>query len=709
MTQNGLPDRIGRLKELAQNLWWSWHPSGRTVFRTLDYPLWRLSGHNPIRVMDETPPETLATAAEDPMFQTLYDQALVEFDTTMEDTSSWYNRTHPGALNGPVAYFSMEYALHSTLPIYAGGLGVLAGDLCKEASDIGLPMVAVGFMYPEGYFYQRISEEGWQEEEYHELDFTSAPIAPITEENGDRCLAEVSLHGRTLHIGAWAVNLGRVHLILLDTNIDGNEYLDRHLSNRLYIAEPDQRLQQELLLGIGGVRVLRSLGYTPSIWHANEGHTSFMMAERIAEQMQQGASFEAARDTVQENTVFTTHTPVPAGHDVFDRGLVKSYLDGIWPNSLDTSRIQELGHETEHDGGGFNMTVLSINTSCHCNGVSKLHGEVARKMWHGLWPDLPVEQVPIISITNGIHSPTWLAPEMRHLFHSYIGDDWLDNLDDPVSWEMLFNIPDDELWETHQLLKRKLFHIISERAQDRWSEGHGSAQQILSMGALLDHDTLTIGFVRRFAAYKRPALIFRDIERLKRIVNDEFRPVQFVFAGKSHPADKPSKQLLQEVHTIARDRAFQGRIAFLEDYDMGLAHYLAQGIDVWLNVPRRLQEASGTSGMKAALNGVLNLSVPDGWWAEAYDGQNGWSIGDTSLKDSPEAEDAADAEALYTLLEQKVVPLFYNRDRLDVPAEWVDLMKRSMRSIIPGFSTRRMLKEYCEKMYLPALNPDNKC
>jgi starch phosphorylase len=706
VTQSGLPERIGRLKELSQNLWWSWHPSGRTVFRTLDYPLWRLGGHNPIRIMDDVSPETLAAAAEDPTFQALYDQAVAEFDGTMQATSSWYSRAHRAALEGPVAYFSMEFALHSSLPIYAGGLGVLAGDLCKEASDLGLPMVAVGFMYPEGYFYQRISEEGWQEEEYHELDFTKAPIAPVTAPDGDRCLARVNLHGRTLRVGAWAVNLGRVNLILLDTDIEGNEYLDRHLSNRLYIAEPDQRLQQELLLGVGGVRVLRTLGYRPSVWHANEGHTAFMMAERIAEEVRKGTEFDAARDAVQTNTVFTTHTPVPAGHDVFDTGLVASYLGGIWPDSgMETGKVLALGTEPDRDGGPFNMTVLSINTSCQRNGVSKLHGDVARKMWQGLWPDLPVDKVPIIAVTNGIHTPTWLASEMRHLFHSYIGDDWLDNLDDPTTWEMLFSIPDDELWETHQLLKRKLFHIISERAQDRWAQEKGSARQVLSMGALLDHDTLTIGFVRRFAAYKRPSLIFRDIERLKRIVNDEFRPVQFVFAGKSHPADQPSKELLQSVHTMARDRAFEGRIAFLEDYDMRLARYLAQGIDVWLNVPRRLQEASGTSGMKACLNGVLHLSVPDGWWAEAYDGENGWSIGDTSLKESDEAEDAADAEALYTLLEKEVVPLFYTRDRLDVPEGWTQLMKRAMRSIIPGFSARRMLKEYCEKMYLPTVIP----
>jgi len=703
MANPDLPQRIGRLDELANNLWWSWHPEGRALFRVLDYPSWRLGGHNPVQQLYEISLEKLEAAAGDSIFLSLYDAAVAAFDNEMADGDSWYASKYPAARQKPVAYFSMEFALHNSLPIYAGGLGVLAGDLCKEASDLGIPMVAIGFMYPQGYFQQRISADGWQEEEYSQLDFSKAPVSPLVSEEG-QCLVEVQLKDRTLHIGAWLVSLGRVSLYLLDTDIEENKPEDRQLSSRLYTSDREHRLQQEILLGIGGVRILRMMGIEPSIWHANEGHTAFMMLERIREEVARGTAFDKALESVRKNSIFTTHTPVPAGHDIFPAELIEQYFENYWP-SLGTDRetFMDMGRHAGSVESTFNMTLLSLKTSDHRNAVSRLHGKVTRRMWCALWLNDTKENDPIIHITNGIHVPTWIVLENRQLYNKYLGEEWIDRHDDMELWKRIYDIPDEELWRVHLLLKRKLFHIILERAQQRWAKSEATPQQILAMGSLLDHDTLTIGFVRRFAEYKRPDLIFQDIERLKKVVNDRWRPVQIIFAGKSHPADTASKKLLQHVHTMARDRAFQGRIAFLEDYDMQLARYLVQGVDVWLNTPRRLQEASGTSGMKAALNGVLHLSVPDGWWLEAYNGENGWSIGDATLKPSTQEEDKADAEALYRLLEEEVVPLYYNRNRNGLPHSWVSMMKRSICSIVPVFNARRMLKEYCEQMYLPAI------
>ena len=702
MTNPGLPQRINRLEELANNLWWSWHPEGRALFRILDYPLWRLSGHNPVQMLYEINQEKLEAAADDSTFLSLYDATVTAFDKEMTDGASWYATNHPNAPQDPVAYFSMEFALHNSLPIYAGGLGVLAGDLCKEASDLGIPMVAVGFMYPQGYFRQHISAEGWQEEEYSQLDFSKAPVMAISSEDGKQCLVEVQLKDRTLHIGAWLVRLGRVDLYLLDTDIEENDPQDRQLSSRLYTADREHRLQQEILLGIGGVRILRTLGIEPSIWHANEGHTAFMMLERIREEIEQGATFDNALATVQKTSVFTTHTPVPAGHDIFSTELIEQYFKDYWSSlGINRETFLDMGRRDAGDDT-FNMTILSLKTTSYRNAVSRLHGTVTRRMWHGLWPAHSEDDVPIIHVTNGIHVPTWIPVELRQLYDKYLGKDWVERQDDIEMWQHVGDIPDEELWQTRRILKRKLFHLILERAQQRWAQGEATPQQILAMGSLLNSDVLTIGFVRRFAEYKRPALLFQDMERLKRIVNDRWRPVQIIFAGKSHPADTASKKLLQRVHAMAGDREFQGRIAFLEDYDMHLSRYLVQGVDVWLNTPRRLQEASGTSGMKAVLNGVLHLSISDGWWREAYNGNNGWIIGDDALYASAEGEDKADAEALYRLLEEEVVPFYYNRNRNNPPQMWVSMVKQSISSIMPVFNSRRMLKEYTERMYVPA-------
>lgn len=701
MNAGKISDRIGRLDELARNLWWSWHPQARELFRALDYPLWRLSGHNPVKQLREISPGKLEAAANDPAFLALYDSVMSALDAELSDADSWFASRYPERAAELIAYFSAEFAIHNSLPIYAGGLGVLAGDTCKEASDLGLPLVAVGFMYPQGYFHQHISNEGWQEEIYKILNFDEVPINPCPWPQGCGPLVKVQLADRPLSIRTWQVRLGRVHLYLLDTNIEENLPQDRELSARLYTADREQRIQQEIVLGIGGVRVLRALGINPSVWHANEGHTAFMTLERLREQVEQGASFAEAVQKVQENTIFTTHTPVPAGHDVFPVPLVEKYFHNYWGSlGIDRATFLRLGQHDNLERDGFNMTILALKMANRRNGVSRLHGEVSRKAWHALWPGIEEDRVPISHITNGIHLPTWIAPEMGQLYDRYLGRDWVRRHDDPRLWDPVLDIPDEELWAIHQVLKRKLISAMLERAQERWASGEASASQVLIMGALLDPEVLTIGFARRFAEYKRPALIFHDIDRLKRIVRAQWRPVQIVFAGKSHPADFASKYLLHQVYSLAADREFQGRIAFVEDYDMHMAHYLVQGVDLWLNNPRRLQEASGTTGMKASLNGVPQVSVSDGWWHEGYNGVNGWTIGDKVKPIDPAYEDKADAEALYNLLENEIVPLFYERGRSGVPHRWIRVAKEAIRSVVPVFCTRRMLKEYAERAYL---------
>lgn len=706
MTGANLPPRIGRLEELAYNLWWSWHRPARELFRSLDYPLWRLSGHNPVKQLLEIGEDKLAAAAADPDFLRLYDSVISAFDADMSGPGNGDTREHLHALGGPVAYFSMEFAIHNSLPIYAGGLGVLAGDVCKEASDSGVPMVGVGFMYPEGYFHQHISDQGWQEEIYAHVNFEEAPIQRMgagARPDRQGPPVEIRLDSRSLHIGAWKVRVGRVDLYLLSCDIEENRPEDRQLCARLYTADREERLQQEIVLGIGGVRVLRALGIEPSVWHANEGHSAFMMLERAREKVEQGMSFSEAVRAVRASTVFTTHTVVPAAHDTFPVPLMEKYVQHWWgPLGVEGRTLLELGQERGAGDQPFNMTVLGLKMAARRNAVSRLHGTMTRRMWRVLWSGHEEDQVPISSITNGVHLPTWVAPEMSRLYEKHIEPEMLARYDDGGIGELVRDIPDEELWAVRQTLKRKLIGAMVERARECASERQCPAHQVLGMGALLDPNALTIGFVRRFAAYKRPELILRDPERLKRIVNDPWHPVQIVFAGKSHPADHASKHLLRHVYTRATDPEFQGRIAFVEDYDIHMAHYLTQGVDVWLNTPIRLQEASGTSGMKAAVNGVLHLSVPDGWWYEGYNGSNGWSVGEAIEAYDPGEEDRSDAAALYRLLEEEIVPLYYRRDRSGVPRDWLRMAKEAISSIVPTFCARRMLREYVEQMYLPA-------
>jgi starch phosphorylase len=563
-------------------------------------------------------------------------------------------------------------------------------------------------MYPQGYFHQHINPDGWQEEVRNELNFDEAPITHMLSPEGKRSIVQVPMGERTLHIGVWLVRVGSVRLYLMNADVEENPIEDRQCANCLYVSDRELRIQQEIILGIGGVRVLKVLGIKPSVWHANEGHTAFMMIERVRQKMEEGMTFDEASRSVRESTVFTTHTPVPSGHDVFSAQLVEKYLGGYLSSfGIGMESFLGLGRADSADNQSFNMTAFALHMAAHRNAVSELHGQVTRKMWHTMWPDLQENKVPILHVTNGIHVPTWVSREFDQLFDNYMGKDWLQRRDDSDVWEGILNIPDKEFWEVRQLLKNKLIDNILERAQRNWADGKMTAQQILTSGVLLHPKVFTIGFARRFTAYKRATLLYYDLERLKALVRDRWRPVQIVFAGKSHPDDHPSKQLLRQVYEVASSPDCLGRIVFIEDYDIHIAHYLTQGVDVWLNTPRRLNEACGTSGMKASMNGVPHLSVRDGWWHEGYNGKNGWAIGSGPEMAYSDEEDKTDAEALYRLLEEQIVPMYYDRDRSGLPLKWIAIAKEAMRTTVSSFCARRMMKEYIEKMYSIALKPSN--
>ncbi|MBI3803724.1 MAG: alpha-glucan family phosphorylase [Nitrospirae bacterium] len=701
-----IPQRISRLEELAYNLWWSWHPEARALFEAIDRPLWKQTNHNPVKVLAGVSSERLAEAAEDPTFLRRYDAVLKALDSDLGQRETWFGQRFPDLARASIAYFSAEFGLHNSLPIYSGGLGLLAGDHCKEAGDLGIPLVGVGFLYPQGYFHQKIQADGWQEATYRPLDLNAVAIRPTTFPTGQK-LVEVPVGPRSVYIAVWEVRVGRVRLYLMDTDVPENAPWDRELSARLYGGDQELRIRQEIVLGIGGVRLLRALGIAPTIWHCNEGHTSFLMLERIREGVAAGKSFEEAAEAVRKSSIFTTHTPVPAGHDAFPASLIEKYFSNYWPTlGLDQARFWALGRNKEPWGEAFNMTVLALHLSNGHNAVSRLHGEVSRRMWQHLWPDTDVEKIPILSITNGVHVPTWVAPEMNDLYKKYLSPDWVHHHDDSILWQRVMDIPDDLLWETRQHMKRKLLGFIRERARTSWIEDRVDPIQLLAGGTLLDPEALTIGFARRFTAYKRATLLFHSLERLKKILGNRWRPVQIVFAGKAHPADEVGKRLIQQIYSLAKDSGLAGHIAFVENYDMHVAHFFIQGVDVWLNTPRAPLEASGTSGMKASLNGVPQLSILDGWWPEGYNGSNGWTFGLTpgaSLDSiSPEMQDAADAESLYRILENEVIPLYYRRDADGVPRGWIQTVKEAVRSVVPSFCARRMVKEYADRLYAPA-------
>jgi starch phosphorylase len=690
----GLPHRIGRLRDFVYNLWWSWNGDARELLRSLDPVVWDHTDHNAVRVLRETSPERLRQCAEDQDFIRLFDSVMARFDAYMSSRSSWFDSTFPGHEDCQFAYLCAEFAVHGSLPIYSGGLGVLAGDTCKEASDLGLPFVAIGSLYPEGYFRQVIDSDGRQLAMYDRFSTTDAPILPLLNDDGTRFMVPVRVGNREVKVAIWKTQAGRVSIYLMDTNIEENEPWDRDLSARLYGGDQQVRLRQEIILGMGGVRVLRALGCRPSIFHLNEGHAAFAGLELIREQMGHGMSFDQALEAIRTKIVFTTHTPVKAGHDEFPFYMMEEYFRWYW-EELKISREDFLRVGQTPDGNSFSMTILALKTTGGTNSVSQKHGAVSREMWHFLWPERKVEEVPIISVTNGVHLPTWLAARFQNMYTRHWGPDWVQHHDDQAVWDHLADIPDEELWAMHVRSKQKLLGFVRERARRRMMTGTMSPDQTLALGPLLSPDVLTIGFARRFATYKRATLVMEDRERLKRIVHNPLRPVQFVFSGKAHPADEPGKFFLAQIFMACSSPEFGGRLAFIENYDTHVAHYLVQGVDVWLNNPQPPKEASGTSGQKASMNGIPNCSILDGWWFEGYNGNNGWAIDGTQLNDFQSAA------ALYDLLEKEIVPLYYERDEKGIPRRWIALMKNAIQSSAAQFSARRMLKQYLESLYQP--------
>jgi starch phosphorylase len=700
-----IPARISRLYELAFNLWWTWNADAVALYAQIQPEIWQRVEHNAVRLLAEVDAARLEDLAKSHDFLAHYDRVITAFDAYMRPKETWFSRAHPEAAGKTIAYFCAEFGLHESLPIYSGGLGILAGDHCKEASDLGLPFVGVGFLYPQGYFRQRITRDGRQEADSEKLHFSAVPATAATDASGREVMVSIDLPGRRVFAKVWRIQVGRIPLFLMDTDVDPNSPNDRTLSARLYAGDHEMRIAQEIMLGIGGVRTLRALGIDANVWHMNEGHSAFLGLERCRELVQGlRVPFDVAREIAASNSIFTTHTPVAAGNDVFSFDLVDRYFGSYWPQlGLDTEAFHNLGRENTGWGAGFSMTVLALKLSSQHNGVSRLHGEVSRKMWRFLWPEAEEEEVPITSITNGVHTASWLAPRLAKLYSHYLGAHWYDHLDEPKLWRKIEDIPDGELWEVHQELKAELIEYVRERVA-RQRKRHGeSAASIAATKKLLSPTTLTLGFARRFATYKRATLLFRNPERLEKILNNPERPVQVIFAGKAHPADHPGQDLIRQVYDFARDPRFAGKIVLLEDYDIDMARRLVSGCDVWLNNPVRPHEASGTSGQKASLNGLPNCSIRDGWWEEGYDGHNGWAFGEPRDYQDDKTRDDADAAELYETLENEIAPLYYDRGLDQIPHNWVSVMKEAIRTIAPAFSMRRMVKEYVDTLYMEAL------
>ncbi len=702
-----LPTEFTNLSELAHNLWWSWSFEAQEVFSHFDPTLWRLTHQNPMKQLQDIHPHRLETLREDMVFLRKYHAAMDAFQDYTGSQHHWFSDTYPQFRDQTIAYFSAEFGLHRSIPLYSGGLGILAGDHLKEASDLGLPLVGVGFMYNQAYFRQVIDAEGWQEAVYDCVDPLVMPIDFARTPEGELAKVHVPLGNRSVTCVVWRIQVGRITLYLLDTDTPENCPEDRHLTARLYGGDHHMRLCQELLLGIGGVRALRAVGCHPQVWHANEGHPAFLVVERLREYLLQGCTLDAAVGLVRSNTVFTTHTPVPAGHDMFSGEIIREHCQWWWEEAgLTQSDLMALGRHPDYSTDHFHMTALALNHAAFVNGVSREHEQVSKKMFQGFWPDRAPQDLPIQSITNGVHVPTWIAQEMNRVYEEHLGEDWTDRCDDPEFWEAIQNVPDGALWAARRLLKRKLLVFLRQRTRLSWTEGALDPIQVLASGALFEPDSLTLGFARRFATYKRATLLFSDLDRLKRILLNPWRPVQIIFAGKAHPADQPGREFIHQVYQFAKAHDLGGHIAFVEDYDMHVAKYLVQGVDVWLNHPRPPLEASGTSGQKAALNGVPNLSVLDGWWKEGFTGDNGWAVSLPQEDQTAEAQDHHDRDALYTLLEQEVVPLFYERGVDEIPHGWCRMIKQAIRTVAPQFSARRMVKEYMHRAYAP-LFPDD--
>lgn len=698
-----LPEPIERLRTLAHDLHWTWNHEAIDLFRRLDPFHWREVGQNPIRQIAELPQETLQEAAQDKAFLALLDQVWEDFARYRSD-SAWFQAEHPEDGDMRVAYLSMEFGLHECLPMYSGGLGVLAGDHLKAASDLGIPLVAIGLFYRRGYFRQYLNADGWQQENYPLYDTFTLPVEQVLGDDGDPVEFTMDLAGRPVVVQIWKVQVGRVPLYLLDTSHLDNHSDDRRITEILYGGDTEMRIRQEIILGIGGMKALVELGLHCTVFHMNEGHSAFLALERIRRRMElHQLTFDEAREATRVSHAFTTHTPVPAGIDQFSQELMDKYFRAYRELiGLDRTAFLALGGADANDPSSpFNMATMAINLSACVNGVSRKHGEVSRRMWRRLWPSLALNEIPIDSVTNGVHASSWLSPEMAHVFDRYLGPDWQQDGRDFEYWSRIEKISNEELWRAKERARQRLITFARERLASQL-ERRGETRATVERAAdALDMEALTIGFARRFATYKRANLLLSDKQRLVRLLSDPERPVQVIIAGKAHPRDEPGKNLIREIIHFAREEGVRDRIVFLEDHDINVARHLVQGCDVWLNTPRAPMEASGTSGMKAALNGTLHCSTLDGWWAEGYHPEIGWTIGHGEVYEEPDEQDQIESELLYDLLEKEIIPLFYHRNQGRIPREWTETIKRSLVRICPQFSTGRMVRGYVEQAYLP--------
>ncbi len=708
-----LPRRINKLLEIANNLWWSWNTDFLKLFKDIDIDLWEQIGKNPVKFLKLVSQEKLEQVAIDSNFLKEYDKIVENFENYMNSKTTWFNKKYPENKDDLIAYFSAEYGLDQILPIYSGGLGILSGDHLKAASDLGIPLVGVGLLYKNGYFHQVINATGRQETVYNDIDLENLPILPVKDDNGNDLIISEKIQRKRVFLKVWQINIGRVKLYLMDSDIPENVDQDlKDITKRLYGGDRDMRIRQEIVLGIAGTKLIRELGLKPTVYHMNEGHSAFLLLELMRELIEdKKIAFKIARDIVTSQTVFTTHTPVPAGNDIFNIELMDKYFKNFWTLlGIEREEFLRLGvAPNQQIENGFNMGILALKIAGKKNGVSKLHGEVSRELFGDVWPDIAANESPITYVTNGIHTCSWLAPKMKELYNEYLSPYWQDRMYETETWAKIQNIPNEELWETHMSRKVKLLKLVKENVTKRLRRNGTSYDQIVEITSKLNPNALTIGFARRFATYKRANLIFRDLERITEILNNQDRPVQLIFAGKAHPNDVEGQELIRQINEISMKPQFKGKIFVLEDYDIEMARYLVSGVDVWLNNPRRPMEASGTSGQKASVNGVVNFSILDGWWVEGYNRKNGWIIGTNDEYESYDAQDNADSQSIYNTLENKIIPMYYDRQfEEDFSNQWVQMMKNSIMSTGGMYSTSRMLVEYTEKLYLPLCNLYNK-
>jgi len=702
-----LPKKIEKLSEIAKNLWWSWNTEFLKLFKYIDIDLWERVENNPVKFLKQVTQEKLEEASENSEFIKEYEKVAQNFENYMKSKNTWFDKKYPHNKNNIIAYFSAEYGLDQTLAIYSGGLGILSGDHLKSASDLGVPLVAVGLLYNKGYFKQKINGSGIQESEYYSLDIENLPIEKVKDCNDKDIIVALDLPKRKLYLNAWKVNVGRVKLYLLDSDIDENSEEYRQITTCLYGGDQETRILQEIVLGQGGVSLLKTLGFKPTVYHMNEGHSSFLIFELIYNLMKEKQiSFKIAKDIVSSQTVFTTHTPVPAGNDIFPLNLVEKHFKGYWDKlGITKQEFFELGMSPDAPiDAGFNMGIFALKIAGKKNGVSKLHGAVSRELFAEVWPEIATNESPITHVTNGIHTCSWLAPSLKRLYNKYLIPYWQDKIQDNETWKKIEDIPDEELWNIHQQRKEKMLQVVRENTINRLRRCGYHYNDIMNIVSKLDPNALTIGFARRFATYKRATLIFKDLERITQILNQNGQKIQIIFAGKAHPADKEGQDLIKYIHEISMKPQFKGKIFLLENYSIEISRYLISGVDVWLNTPRRPMEASGTSGQKASVNGVINFSVSDGWWAEGYNAKNGWVIGTNEEYSDYETQDKADSQCIYDTLENKIIPTYFKRDEKGIPVNWVKIMKESIISTGGRFSTARMVCDYVESIYEPLVN-----